>query len=58
VFSSEHLASTVDGYYEHFLSRGVDASGQSYWVNQLQHGSRDELIVALIIGSDEYFSLV
>ena len=58
VFSTEHLASTVDGYYEHFLSRGVDASGQSYWVNQLQHGSRDELIVALIIGSDEYFSLV
>ena len=29
--------------------------GQNYWVGQLQAGARDETIVSLIIGSDEYY---
>ena len=56
VYSTEHLDSTVDGYYVKFLSRHVDPSGEAYWVGQLQAGARDESIVALIAGSDEYFA--
>src|SRR5207344_279771 len=55
VFSAEHLATTVDGYYQHFLGRHTDSGGQNYWVGQLQAGARDETIVSLIIGSDEYY---
>jgi hypothetical protein len=55
VFSGEHLQTTVDGYYTKFLGRHLDPSGQAYWVGQLQAGARDELIIALIIGSDEYY---
>ena len=56
VYSYEHLATTVNGYYQHFLGRNADPGGQDYWARQLLAGSRDELIVALIIGSDEYFN--
>jgi hypothetical protein len=55
VFAREHLARTVQGYYQHFLGRAPDAAGVDYWTTQLQGGARDETIVALIIGSDEYF---
>ena len=54
VYSTEHLRSTVDQYSVDFLGRRSDPDGNDYWVGQLQHGARDEQIVALI-GSDEYF---
>jgi hypothetical protein len=56
VYSTEHLASTVNGYYQHFLHRDADGGGLAYWVGQLRAGARDELIVGLIVGSDEYFA--
>jgi hypothetical protein len=56
VYSYEHLATTVNGYYQHFLHRSADSAGQAYWTNQLAAGGRDELILGLIIGSDEYFA--
>ena len=58
VLSREHLQTTVNGYYQHYLNRNADAGGVNFWVTQLQRGARDEDIVSLIIGSDEYFSLV
>jgi hypothetical protein len=58
VFSQEHLSNTVAGDYVFLLGRLPDDGGLHYWVGQLQSGARDELIIGLIIGSDEYYSLV
>ncbi len=55
VYSYEHLARIVDDDYVFFLGRHAEAGGQAFWAGQLQHGARDETIVALIIGSDEFF---
>ena len=54
VYGTEHLRSTVDQYSLDFLGRRSDPDGNDYWVGQLQHGARDQQIVALI-GSDQYF---
>lgn len=54
LYSSEHLTSVVDGYYGELLYRHIDPVGASTWVGLIQHGSRDEQIIAAIVASDEY----
>ena len=58
VYSTEPLRTTVNGYYQHFLDTSAETAGRELpGSSQLQRGARDELIIALIIGSDEYFSI-
>ncbi len=45
----------VKGYYQQFLRRALEPAGQAYWVNLLTQGEPDEMVVAGIVGSDEYF---
>lgn len=54
LYSSEHLAEVVDGYYVHLLGRHIDATGRAGWVGAIQNGHRDEEIIAGIVASPEY----
>jgi hypothetical protein len=54
LYSTERLTTDVDGYYRWLLRRGLDPSGQVYWVQRIQTGTRVEVILAGIIASDEY----
>ena len=44
--------------YRVYLNRLADPSGALFFVNQLQAGTRDEAVIADLIGSDEFFSKV
>ena len=58
LYSSEHLATVVDGYYVQLLRRHIDAVGRAGWVHLIQSGRRDEEIIAGILASPEYRGLV
>lgn len=58
LYSTEHLTAVVDGYYGDLLYRGIDPVGAATWVGLIQHGARDEQIIAGIVASDEYRSNV
>lgn len=47
----------VAGYYKQFLNRSPDPGAQIAFVNAMQHNIPEELVVMVIGGSDEYFSL-
>ena len=40
--------------FQTFLRHQPDGAGLTFWTGQLQSGLRDELLIASIIGSDEY----
>jgi hypothetical protein len=42
--------------YVRFLRRDVDPVGLQVWVNGLQHGLRETVLIADILGSEEYFA--
>lgn len=54
LYSSEHLATVLEGYYQQLLGRSLDESGRSHWIAALQAGRRVEEIVAGIVSSEEY----
>lgn len=56
LYSTEHLAGVVDGYYELLLQRSADP-GSATWVDAIQNGARDEQIIAAIVSSPEYRGL-
>lgn len=58
LFSTEYLATVVDGYYVQLLDRHIDGVGKVGWVRLIQQGSRDEQIVAGILASEEYAARV
>jgi hypothetical protein len=59
IFSSpEHQNDLVNNYYSSFLRRPADRAGLDGWVSQLQAGVRDELVLADILASEEYFTQV
>jgi hypothetical protein len=59
IFSSqEYQQDLVDSYYSMFLLRSADVGGQAGFVAQLQAGVSPEHVIAAIVGSPEYFSLV
>jgi hypothetical protein len=58
IYSTEALTPVVGFYYQYVLGRPGDPAGVAYWVGQIQAGHRDEDVIALLIGSDEYFDLV
>ena len=52
-YSTEHLGGVIDALYEGILGRGIDPSGQAYWTGQVQAGMPIQVLIALLIGSDE-----
>jgi hypothetical protein len=47
----------VHGYYQHYLRRDADAASLNAYVQFMRNGLRDETVIALLAGSDEYFRL-
>jgi glucose/arabinose dehydrogenase len=54
--SAEYDADTVEDDYGLFLHRAADATGLSTFTNMLQQGTRDEIVSAFILASDEYYA--
>jgi hypothetical protein len=54
LYSTEHLTTVVDGYYQWLLRRHIDPVGARDWVARIQQGYRDEAIIAGIVASPEY----
>jgi uncharacterized protein DUF4214 len=55
VLSTEHRSNVVQGLYHDYLGRGTDPGGEAYWVNVLGQGVSEFQLLALIVGSDEYY---
>lgn len=58
LLSTEHLRPLVEGCYRSLLRRPSDPGGRDGWVRALQGGTRQEQLVAGLVGSEEYFSQV
>lgn len=54
LYSTEHLTTVVNGYYQQLLGRDIDPVGARGWVSAIQNGARDEQIIAGIAASQEY----
>ena len=54
--SIDATAFTVQDLYRQLLHRPADASGLSIYTNALQQGVTNEQLLAILAGSDEYFS--
>jgi hypothetical protein len=55
--STEFYQNVIQHAYTQYLGRGPDASGLSYWTDQLQNrGVSDERLAASFIGSPEYIA--
>jgi hypothetical protein len=55
VHSLEARRDLVDGYYQEFLDRAADPSGLASFTQPRAGGYPDEMILATILGSPEYF---
>jgi hypothetical protein len=55
ITSHEYRQDLVQSYYSNFLGRDADSGGLNSWIAQLNSGTRDETIIAAIMGSPEYF---
>lgn len=55
VTGSEYTGNTVTADYLLLLHRDADDAGRAYWAGQLAKSRRNDLIMASIAGSDEYF---
>jgi uncharacterized protein (TIGR03118 family) len=59
IFSSgEFRQDLVQGFYQSLLHRAADAGGLAFFLNAVNNGNTDQQIIALMAGSDEYFSRV
>jgi hypothetical protein len=54
--STEYRQDLVTGFYEAYLDRSPDQTGLNAFVASLGQVSRDEDVVAAMLGSDEYFA--
>jgi hypothetical protein len=57
VMSTEAMSNRVIDDYRLLLGRDPDSHGVDYWTTRLQSGTRDEILIALLAGSDEYYNL-
>jgi Domain of unknown function (DUF4214) len=53
--SPEYYEGLVETYYQDFLGRSAGAAEQSFWAQNMEAGTRDEVVLSQILGSDEYF---
>ena len=56
VTSQNYRQKLVPSYYLQLLDRPVDSIGLDACVNPLQHGVRNENVIAQFVGSLEYFN--
>ena len=54
--SPEARAVQVSGFYVQFLKRPADSGGLANFQNLLLQGVREEVVIAAIVASDEYFA--
>jgi hypothetical protein len=54
--SAEFQRDLVQSDYLDFLRRAADPAGLNLWASDLQHGARDDEVLAAILGSDEYLA--
>jgi hypothetical protein len=54
--SLERASNLVQSYYRQFLHRAADSAGLNLWVAALINGARQEQVIALFVGSDEYLT--
>jgi sugar lactone lactonase YvrE len=52
---TEYLSDLVGGFYKRLLGRSASPGDTSGWVNAIQHGLRDEQVIAALASSNEYF---
>jgi hypothetical protein len=57
IYSVEAMTRAVTEIYPAFLGRPIDNQGKSYWVGQLLSGLPVEVLIALLVASDEAFAL-
>ena len=53
--STEYLRDLAAGFYEQFLKRSADESGLNSYVQDLRAGVPPQVIIAVLLGSDEFF---
>lgn len=53
----EYYSSLVEGYYEEFLGRSAGQSELNFWALDLAGGAKNEQVLSMVLGSDEYFHL-
>jgi probable HAF family extracellular repeat protein len=54
--SAEGIGLNVDSYYWALLGRHADRGGLTYWVGAIGAGHTDQEVIALLVGSGEYFA--
>ena len=54
VTSDEYRITLINGWFQLYLGRTLDASGQQYWLDQMKAGVGQDAIQEGIIGSPEY----
>lgn len=55
--SSENYGQMVDELYADYFNRAADAGGRAHWIDQLVHGTPEDLVVASLLDSAEYSTL-
>jgi hypothetical protein len=58
ISSPEAEANLVKGFYLQFLKRAADSGGLNAFTQALVGGTRDEVVIAQFVASDEYFGRV
>jgi hypothetical protein len=54
VTSDEYRLALIDGWFQTYLGRTLDAAGGQFWLNMMKNGETQEQIQAGILGSDEF----
>ncbi|HVX64761.1 MAG TPA: DUF4214 domain-containing protein, partial [Pirellulales bacterium] len=54
VTSDEYRLGLINGWFQVYLGRQLDAAGSQYWLHQMKLGETQEQIQAGILGSDEF----
>jgi hypothetical protein len=53
----EAYQAQVAGYYQTYLQRPASSSDTGGWASQMQQGTREDQVIASIMGSDEYVNI-
>jgi hypothetical protein len=53
--SDEYVRDLVELEFDHLLHRDAEPQVLASFAGELEHGGRDEQVIAQIIGSQEYF---
>jgi hypothetical protein len=54
--SDEYRRDQVDGWYQHFIEKPIDAATKAIYLGQLQAGMTDEQVISQLLASDDYYA--